>query len=346
MMRAIHYINQFFGQIGGEDKADYPLEVREAVVGPGMAFKAALGNDVEIVATIICGDNYFNEHTEEVTERIKAILTQYSPDMLIAGPAFNAGRYGMACGGVCKIANESGITAISGMYPENPGVELYRKHGYFVATNNSAAGMKDAVAKMVALIKKLTIDPESVDPESDGYIRRGIRQNYRAEKTGAARSVDMLLNKIHGLPFKTELPMPSYKKVIPSPGIKDLSKARIAVLTTGGLVPPGNPDHIEACLASKYRKYSFNVFGGPETMKGEVCHGGYDPIYCNENGSRMIPADVLSEFEKEGVIGKLHEFTYVTSGNGMATKNALKFGSEIAQELLEANVSGAILTSA
>lgn len=345
-MKAIHYINQFFGQIGGEDKADYPLEVRETVVGPGMAIKAALGKNVEIVATIVCGDNYFNEHNDEVTKTIKSILIQYSPDLLIAGPAFNAGRYGMACGGICKIADELGITAVTGMFPENPGAELYRKHGYFVITNNSAVGMKDAVAKMTALIKKLALDPKSVDPETDGYIQRGIRQNYRAEKIGAARSVDMLLNKIHGRPFKTELPMPSYKRVIPSPGIKDLSKARIAVLTTGGLVPPGNPDHIEACLASKYCKYSFDVYGGPETMKGEVCHGGYDPIYCNEDGNRMIPADVLLEFEKEGVIGTLHEVTYVTSGNGMATKNALKFGFEIAKELLEANVEGAILTSA
>ncbi len=27
-MKIIHYINQFFGQIGGEEKADYPFEIR------------------------------------------------------------------------------------------------------------------------------------------------------------------------------------------------------------------------------------------------------------------------------------------------------------------------------
>ncbi|NLA55296.1 MAG: hypothetical protein GX859_03200, partial [Corynebacterium humireducens] len=28
MLKAIHYINQFFGQVGGEDMADYEPEIR------------------------------------------------------------------------------------------------------------------------------------------------------------------------------------------------------------------------------------------------------------------------------------------------------------------------------
>ena len=37
-LRVVHYINQFFAQIGGEEKADYPAEIRVGeVVGPGMA---------------------------------------------------------------------------------------------------------------------------------------------------------------------------------------------------------------------------------------------------------------------------------------------------------------------
>lgn len=37
-IKVVHYINQFFAQIGGEEKADYPAELRVGeVVGPGMA---------------------------------------------------------------------------------------------------------------------------------------------------------------------------------------------------------------------------------------------------------------------------------------------------------------------
>ena len=38
--KIVHYINQFFGGIGGEEMADYKPEVREEVIGPGLALKA------------------------------------------------------------------------------------------------------------------------------------------------------------------------------------------------------------------------------------------------------------------------------------------------------------------
>ena len=40
-LRVVHYINQFFAQIGGEEKADYAPEYREGAVGPGLALNAA-----------------------------------------------------------------------------------------------------------------------------------------------------------------------------------------------------------------------------------------------------------------------------------------------------------------
>ena len=59
-LRVVHYINQFFAQIGGEEKADYPAEIRVGeVVGPGMALTQNFGEEAEIVATIVCGDSYF-----------------------------------------------------------------------------------------------------------------------------------------------------------------------------------------------------------------------------------------------------------------------------------------------
>lgn len=57
-MRALHYINQFFGQLGGEDSAYAPLELREGTVGPGKVLQTML-NGIEIVNIVVCGDNYF-----------------------------------------------------------------------------------------------------------------------------------------------------------------------------------------------------------------------------------------------------------------------------------------------
>mgnify|MGYP002508256639 CR=1 FL=1 len=31
-----------------------------------------------------------------------------------------------------------------------------------------------------------------------------------------------------------------------------------------------------------------------------LAHGGYDPVYANEDSDRVLPVDVLREMEKEG----------------------------------------------
>ena len=56
MKKAVLYINQFFGQIGGEEQAGIAPELHEGQVGPAMQFAKDL--DAEITYTIICGDNY------------------------------------------------------------------------------------------------------------------------------------------------------------------------------------------------------------------------------------------------------------------------------------------------
>ena len=70
MKRIVHYLNQFYGQIGGEEFADQEPILREGIVGPGTGLQAVLGEKAEIVATIICGDNYFADHQEDALETI------------------------------------------------------------------------------------------------------------------------------------------------------------------------------------------------------------------------------------------------------------------------------------
>jgi len=93
--------------------------------------------EAEIVATIVCGDSYFNENLEAASEKVLSLIQAEKPDMVIAGPAFNAGRYGMACGTVCNLLVEKGITAITAMYDENPGVDVFKKNIYIFITSFS-----------------------------------------------------------------------------------------------------------------------------------------------------------------------------------------------------------------
>ena len=341
-MKIVHYINQFYAGYGGEEKADLKPEKRDGAVGPGTGLSAALGGAGEIVGTVICGDSYFNENIDEVAPQVLEMIKSFQPDMVVVGPAFNAGRYGMACGAVAKAVDEAlGIPVVGGLYEENPGVDIYKRYGYFVPTGNSAATMRKAVPDMAAIVKKL-IAGEAV---TEGFFEKGLRKNYFAKERGSRRAVDMLLKKIAGEEFVTEYPMPVFDRVAPGAAIKDMKTARIALVSSGGPVPKGNPDRIESSSASKYGKYSLVDINKFTPENGETAHGGYDPVYANQDLDRVLPVDVLKEMVAAGEIGSLHEYWYSTVGNGTSVANSKKFATAIAQELLGDNVSCVILTS-
>ena len=322
-IKIVHYINQFFAGIGGEEKADIPPEIRKGKVGPGMAIEAACKGEAEIVATVICGDTYFNGNIDKAAAEILEMVKQEKPDLFIAGPAFNAGRYGVACGHIAAaVQEELGIPSVTGMYAENPGADMYKDRVYMISTKNSAAGMRDAAPKMASLSMKLA-KGEPIGPSVvEGYLPNGIRVNFFEKERGSKRAVNMLLSKLSGKSYTTEYPMPAFDRVDPVPGIKDLSKARIALVTSGGIVPKGNPDHIESSSASHYGEYSLEGVADLTAETYETAHGGYDPVYANADADRVLPVDVLRDLEKEGVIGSLHQFYYATVGNGTAVASA------------------------
>ena len=343
-IKVVQYINQFFAQKGGEEMAHIAPELVEGPVGPGLAFAQAFGDEVEIVATVVCGDNYFNENLDKAKAEVLGMIKSKSPDLVIAGPAFNAGRYGFACGTVVEAVEvELGIPAFTGMYEENAGAEFKGKV-VIVPTKNSAAGMRDAVAKMAPLALKLGKGEKLGPAFKEGYMP-GIRVNFFEEERGSKRAVDMLVKKLKGEEFTTEYPMPDFDRVEPNLAVKDMSKAKVALVTSGGIVPKGNPDRIESSSASKYGEYDISGVMDLTDATYETAHGGYDPVYANEDSDRVLPVDVMRDYEKEGKIGSLHGKFYTTTGNGTSVANAKAYSAEFAAKLKADGVDAVILTS-
>lgn len=342
MKKVLYYVNQFFGQIGGEDKAYYEPHLVYEAIGPAMAFSKQL-EDAEVVATIVCGDNYYNENKAVSDEFILKAFEEVKPDLVVAGPAFNAGRYGMACSGVINLLKDKEIPIVSGMYIENPAVDMCRLYAYIANTADSAGKMRPALKSMASLANKL-LKGESVNPVEDDYIAQGRRLTEFSDRIGAKRAVDMLLKRFREEEFETELPMPSFDKVEPAKAIEDLSKAVIALVTTGGVVPEGNPDRVQSASAQKWAKYDISSL---DELKGEfiTIHGGFDPVYCNEKADRVVPLDELVKLKKSGKIGGVYKDFYTTTGTGTSVANSKKFGQEIGKELYENKVDGVIMTS-
>jgi len=345
-VKVVHYLNQFFGQIGGEDKAGVPPQSRKGPLGVGQLIQSSSGGRFEVVLTIMCGDNYAAENLEKTESAVLKWVEEARPDLFLAGPAFGAGRYGIACGMMCRAVQQKlGIPALTAMHPSNPGVALVRKEIYILEAKDSTRDMKRVVPKMVTLAQKILDKAPIGAPQREGYIPRGIRVNVRTEKRGSKRAVEMLIKKLRGEPFETELPIPRFDRVAPAPPVPDLSKAVIAIVTEGGIVPKGNPDRIEAHNASKYCKY---FIGNLKDLTGEAfqtAHGGYDPVYANDDPDRVLPLDAAHLLQEEGVFARLHDYYYVTVGNVTAVSSAERYGREIGEQLLKEGVHGVILTS-
>jgi glycine reductase len=345
-MRIVHYLNQFFGGKGGEEAATLTPQLQDGAVGPGKLLEQVLGTDAQVVRSIIVGDNYAAENLEDLTLLVVDEVKKAQADLFVAGPCFEAGRYGVAAGALCAaVQAELGIPVVTGMAVENPGVDLYRQELYIVDAGTSVHAMRDVLTRMGSIATKLLQKQEIGRPSDEGYIPRGLLRDAFVEQTAAQRLVAMLVAKTTGKPFESEFTASAFPTVPAPAPIVDLSKARIAIVTDGGLVPKGNPDNIAPYAATNWGAYDITNLDDLKGENYEVSHRGYDTRYVEQDPDRLVPVDVLREMEKAGVVGKLHEQFVSTSGLANPLANSRRLGREIAQKLKQEGVDAVILTS-
>jgi glycine reductase len=345
-MRVVHYLNQFFGGLGGEEKAGVKLEVRDGAVGPGKLLEQSLGPAAKVVTTLICGDNFAVEHQEEFLGGALEPVRSANADLFVAGPCFLAGRYGMAAGALCSTVHSTlGIPVITGMARENPGADLYRETLYIVDSGENGAKMREVIDKMAQLARKLLERKPIGSPKDHGYIPRGLIRDQFAERTAGERLVDMALAKFRGEPFESEMAPAAFAPVPMPPAVRNMSKARVMLITDGGLVPKGNPDQIQGSAATRWGAYSIKDHADLRAEDYEISHGGYDPQFVRQDPDRLVPLDVMRELEKAGVIGELCDEFISTSGLANPLSNTRRMGREMVEKAKRLGIDAIILTS-
>jgi glycine reductase len=135
------------------------------------------------------------------------------------------------------------------------------------------------------------------------------------------------------------------ERVEPAPAIADLKGATLALVTTGGLVPKGNPDRIEGTAGTRWGAYNIEGRDDLRSEDYEVSHGGYDTKFVQEDPDRLVPLDALREMERSGVIGKLHDEFISTCGRSNSLSNTRRLGREMAEKAKKEGVDAVILTS-
>ena len=184
MKKAILYINQFFGQIGGEEKAGIEPEIHEGQIGPAMQLEKEL--NAEVTHTIICGDNYIGTNTDAAVATILGMLEDKEFDIFLAGPAFQAGRYTVACGTICKAVKEKfGVPVVTSMNEETPGVDMFKKDMYILKGGNIASKMRQDVKQWqklptsFLLVSRLAPRMKKDISREESVIRYGFQMENR-----------------------------------------------------------------------------------------------------------------------------------------------------------------------
>lgn len=340
-MRVVHYLNQFFVGIGGEDAADTPPGRREGPVGPGNLLARLLGDEHDVVATVYCGDDHAASESD-AAEQIVELALEADAELLVAGPAFTSGRNGLACGRVVAAAIEVDLPAVASMHPDNVGVDEAGT-APVIEAGETSGDMRASMERLAAAASKLA--EGGILGKEDGRVGRPPRRNRFADEPAARRAVDLVLRRLAGDDEATEIPASGFDVVRPAGPIEDPASAVIALATEGGLVPAGNPDGIEAARATRWATYE--VAGSDRLQPGEweSVDGGFSTVVVNEDPNRMIPLDEVRALEADGWVGEVHGHFLVTTGNGMPVAAARRFGVEWASHLHQIGCHAAILTA-
>ncbi|MFI5401138.1 MAG: glycine/betaine/sarcosine/D-proline family reductase selenoprotein B [SAR324 cluster bacterium] len=344
-LRVAVYLNQFFAGLGGEEQANTGVSCQSGAVGAARALQQALGSQGQVVGTLICGDNHFNENVQKALAELVKRLRELHPDVLVAGPAFGSGRYGLACAQVCRAAEQAGIPAVTAMHPENPGAAAFRRHATILPTGETSTAMPAAVAGLARLALKLGRGGTLGPAEVEGTLSRGVRVSYDRGRPGYERALDMLLAKLHDRPFATEVPYRAPERVPPAAPILRLEQARIAMVTTGGLVRKGNPDRQVGANATRFHRHSVAELESLSPKEWEAYHAGYFNHIVNQNPNYILPLNFLRDLEARHRIGKVHEFIYALPGVSTPVHVAAQLGRGIAEDLKAGGVDGALLVA-
>ncbi|CAN5748790.1 glycine reductase complex selenoprotein B [soil metagenome] len=337
MGRVVHYINQFFAGVGGEDAAEQGPSLVDGPVGPGRKLAELLGDEHEIVATVWCGDDRGPGAVAEILELIRSA----EPDLVVTGPAFTSGRYGLACARVAATAAADGLVALASMHEDNPGLDEAGT-APVVASGEVARRMGASLETLGTAARKI-LAGEALTA-ADGRVGKVVRRSVLADVPAARRAVDLVLARLGGDRDATEIPLPRFDSVIPAAPVADVSEITVALVTEGGLVPDDNPGNLESARATRWLRYPLE---GDTLAPGSYrsVHGGFSSMHANADPHRIVPLDTARELEAEGVIGKLDADYFVTTGNGTSVANARRFGIEWATDMKRSGARAAILTA-
>jgi len=187
---------------------------------------------------VYCGDDYAASARTAATE-ILDLAKQAGAELLVAGPAFGSGRYGIACARVAAAASAAGIPALAAMDPSNPGLPEVAP-AIAVNSGEAARHMGDALTRMAAAAAVLA---RARRPARRRASSRGLGRSppqHRLAHTAAQRAVLLALSRLAG-GKQTEIKLPDFGHVEAAAPIADPGRPWWRSSPRGRWSPPATP---------------------------------------------------------------------------------------------------------
>ena len=296
-MTVVHYLNQFFAGLGGEEAAGHEPVRMDGPQGPGRALSAA-GLPVDV--TIVCGDDRFGADEAGSLARLLAWIDEAEPDVVVCGPSFGSGRYGYACGVLAREVGRRGIPVVAAMTPDSPGVLASEGAAYIVPTGSTVAGMRDAAPAVAALAARLAAGETSADRRG-GIPPAGSPHEHPRRCDGRRARRHLVLAKLAG-DVRTEVD-PSGDRVGRPPPIADAAAACIALVTEAGCVPQGNPDRLPTRHASVWLRYPLDGVASMDAGATSRCTRGSTRPGRTSTPTDSCPLDAARALVEQGRSG-------------------------------------------
>lgn len=158
MVKVLLVLNHVQAGMGSDENADLPPAGKKSIIGPGKMMEPYFKDmDGEIVATLYCGDLYYQNNEEEVKKKFVAMAKKLSPDVVVCGPALHYPNFGEMAGGLAEeINNKSDIPAFAAMSLENPATEKYKNKVIVVKTpKKGGVGLNQSMENICKMAVKL-----------------------------------------------------------------------------------------------------------------------------------------------------------------------------------------------
>lgn len=157
-MKVLMIFDQTQAGLGGKENPNLELGGKMMPIGSASMLEPALKEvDGKVIATLYCGDGFFDSNKEAVTKKVIAMTKKINPDVVICGPAYNYKGYAKMCAVLTKALNRyTDIPAIASMSEEcDSTVAEYKDIINIVRMpKKGGTGLNDSLRNICLLAKK------------------------------------------------------------------------------------------------------------------------------------------------------------------------------------------------